>query len=99
MKNKLIEQLEKLTGKKVLLENIEDGYVIEIQKNNRLFFLTEYDNDFKLTWRKDYAKIFNSIEEAEVYIKKNNLEKGILWSTAIVGKPYTIRKYSDVKSH
>ena len=45
-------------------------FVIEIPKNGRLFFLTEYENKFQLTWLKEYAKVFDSQDDTKNFIKE-----------------------------
>ena len=73
-----------------LVADFSDSFVIERNKNNRLFFITK---DFELTWRKENAWKFNSEEDIKNEIKNNRL----LELTA--GDYYRIVKYSDVRSH
>jgi hypothetical protein len=44
-----------------------EEFVIEVQRGNRLFFITEYENRIQLTWMKTAAKKF-SLEEAHNFI-------------------------------
>jgi hypothetical protein len=78
-------------------EEIDDLlYVIEIQRNNRKFFLTPKN---QLTWKKESAKVFHSVNEVEEYIRTYNLNYSILWSASAFTKNYEIKKYSEVSSH
>ena len=68
-------------------------FVIEIPKNGRLFFLTECENESKytLTWLKEYAKIFDSEDDAKNFIKGD--------SGNITLEYYKIIDYSLAKNH
>lgn len=75
-----------------------DTFVIETLRNTRYFFITEIDNSIELTWRKENAKQFNTIEETENFIKTNKLDIDLL-TKSFRFKNYEIKKYSDVRSH
>lgn len=66
------------------------SFIIEKNKNKRLFFITK---DCELTWRKENAWKFDSEEDIRNKIKNNRL----LELTA--GDYYKIVKYYDAKSH
>lgn len=66
-------------------------FVIEIPKNGRLFFLTEYENKFQLTWLKEYAKVFDSQDDAKNFIKDKK--------RSISLEHYKIIDYSLAKNH
>jgi hypothetical protein len=72
------------------ISDVSDSFIIERNKNNRLFFITK---DCELTWRKENAWKFNSEEDIRNEIKNNRL----LELTA--GEFYRIVKYSDARSH
>ena len=75
---------------------MEDKYLIEISRGNRKFFLT---SDNELTWMKENAKLFDTSEEIEKYIRTYNLNHTILWSASVFNKNYEIKKYGEVCSH
>ncbi len=75
---------------------MEDKFLIEISRGNRKFFLTPTN---ELTWKKENAKLFDSTEEVEDYIKTYNLNYSILWTSSVFNKNYEIKKYGEVSSH
>lgn len=72
------------------MNNLTDSFIIEVNKNNRLFFITK---DCQLTWKKEYAWIFDSKDQILNEIKNNRLLE------LITGEYYKIVKYSDARSH
>jgi len=77
----------------------KQSYLIEITKAARKFFLTKYEGKHQLTWMKDSAITFNSIEETKGYIDTNKLEEDILFTPSTFNKIYDIKEYSEVSNH
>jgi len=48
---------------------MNEKYLIEIRKNGRFFYITEYEGRVALTWIVDMAKEFNSVKEADEFAK------------------------------
>lgn len=72
------------------ISDVSDSFIIELNKNNRLFFITK---DCELTWRKENAWKFNTEDDVRNEIKNNRLLE------LTVGDYYKIVKYVDVRSH
>jgi hypothetical protein len=89
MKLKNMKTFEEKTSE-LNISVVSDSFIIERNKNNRLFFITK---DCELTWRKEHAWKFDSEEDIRNEIKNNRL----LELTA--GDYYKIVKYSDARSH
>lgn len=65
--------------------------VIEIEKSDRLFFITEYENRLALTWMKHAAKIFDSFEDAEVFIINRDVR--------YISEYPTIKSFEEARNH
>jgi len=53
---------------------MEDKYVIEVRRDNKFYFICEYEGTQHMTWDKNFAKKFDSINEAQEYIDENELK-------------------------
>lgn len=69
---------------------VSDSFVIEVSKNNRLFFIGEI---YELTWKKENALKFETIEEAENEIKNNRFLE------LITKNNYKVISYINAVSH
>lgn len=70
---------------------VDKQYVIEIKKSDRLFFISEYENRLALTWMKHAAKVFDSFEDAEVFIVNRNV-----W---YISEYPTIKSFEEARNH
>lgn len=83
-------KLNKLQETRIIQSIIDGGFIIEIQKNNRLLFVTD---KYELTWKKEYAWKFDTKESVENEIKNNRLLE------LTVGGNYKIINYKEAKNH
>lgn len=89
-KSELLHILDKYQALQLQKGGVNDSFVIEVAKNNRLFFIGEI---YELTWKKENALKFKSIEEAENEIKNNRFLE------LITKNNYKVINYIDAVSH